>query len=253
MSREHVEFVTDAELEWRREELTDQLPPFRNKLLSIDDETGAFTRIVELDGDWSASSVTFPALQELYVLEGHLTVDGHELATDSYLRIPEDLTVESMAADETTRVFWTSDCALDAPGDHDGHRFWQAPESELTVVDATEMEWQGSQKEGPEAGLLVKHLWTDDETEAVTFLVKASEWVESRQEHHDCVETSYTLSGGMKMGERGTMTEGDYFWRPPWVRHGPMEPIDEGFLALLRIDRNLINHYTSVDGVPLNY
>jgi quercetin dioxygenase-like cupin family protein len=253
MSRDHVEFVRDSELDWRHEELTDELPAFENKLLSVDEETGAFTRVVELDADWSASGVTFPSLQELYVVAGQLTVDGHELTADSYLRIPEELSVASMHADETTRVFWTSDCALDASGDHDGHRFWRAPESDLTVVDATEMEWQGTAKEGPEEGLMIKHLWVDDETGAATFLAKASEWVEHRQEHHDCVETSYTLSGGMTMGERGTMTEGDYFWRPPHVRHGPMEPADEGFVALLRVDRTLVNHYTSVDGVPLNY
>jgi len=49
------------------------------------------------------------------------------------------------------------------------------------------------------------------------------------------------------------MTAGDYFWRRPWIRHGPMEPLDEGFYAFLRVDRPLVNHYTSTEGVPLTY
>ena len=37
------------------------------------------------------------------------------------------------------------------------------------------------------------------------------------------------------------------------IRHGPMEPLDEGFYAFLRVDRPLVNHYTSTEGVPLTY
>jgi len=253
MSRHHVEFVTEAELEWYEEELSDQLPTLRNKVLSTDNETGAFTRLVALPAGWSARSVTFPTTQELYVLEGELTVDGHELAEASYLRVPEDVFVESIVVDDASRVLWTSDSALDGPGDHDGHRFWKATESDLTTIDATEVEWTETAKEGPEEGLLVKKLWADEETGAVTFLAKADEWTERRQEHHDCVETCYTIAGGMELGRRGTMTAGDYFWRPQWVRHGPMTPTDKGFQAFMRVDRSLVNHYTSAEGVPINY
>jgi quercetin dioxygenase-like cupin family protein len=252
MSRAHVEFVEDGELEWRRERLSGELPEVRNKLLSVDDGTGAFTRLVELGAGWSAPSATFPTVQELYVLAGSLAVDGRGLSSGSYLRIPGDAPVD-IEVEADCRLLWTSDSALDAPGDHDGHRFWTAPESEPTAVDATAMEWKATGKEGPEEGLAVKYLWADDETGAVTFLARASDWTEPRQEHHDCVETSYVLSGGIELGERGTMTEGDYFWRPPWVRHGPMTPLDEGFEAFMRVDRPLVNHYTSVEGVPLNY
>jgi len=138
MSRSHVEFVTNEELDWREEQLSSQFPPVRNKPLSVDDETGAFTRIVALPEGWEAGSVTVPTTQELYVLEGHLTVDGHDIPAESYLRVPADVPVDSVAVTDDARVLWTSDSALDGPGDHDGHRFWQAPESEFTHVDPEE-------------------------------------------------------------------------------------------------------------------
>ena len=253
MGRAHIEFVKDGELDWRKEELTDRLSPFENKLLSIDTETGAFSRVVRMDEDWKAESVTFPSVQELYVLKGELTMDGCQLGPDCYLRIPDGIEVDQITPRDRCRVLWTSDCALDADGTHNDHRFWEQPEDDLTVIDTTEMSWQGTEKEGPDDGLMVKYLWEDEETGAVSFLARAEEWTEPRQEHHDCVETSYTLAGGMKMGDRGTMTKGDYFWRPPWVRHGPMEPVEAGFEAFLRVDGHLENHYTSVKGVPLNY
>jgi len=253
MSRAHVELLEDDELAWRDQRLDNRLPPIRNKLLSVDEGTGAFTRLVALPDGWTADDVTFPTPQELFVLEGRLTVDGHRLEAESYLRIPGDVPVDSITVEEPARLLWTSDSALDGSGDHDGHRFWRAPEAAFTHVDAGELAWEETGKEGPEAGLFVKYLWADDRTGAVTFLARADEWTEPRQEHHDCVETCYTIAGGMHLGERGTMTAGDYFWRPPWVRHGPMEPTDDGFYAFLRVDGPLVNHYTSVEGVPLNY
>ena len=253
MSRKHVEFVKDEELEWRTESVSSQLPELKNKLLSVDDETGAFTRLVTLPDDWEANSVTFPTVQELFVIEGQIVVDDHELKANSYLRIPPTAQVESVVAEETTQLLWTSDSALEAGSDHDGHRFWTAPESTLTHVDATALDWEQTEKEGPEEGLLIKYLWFDEETNAASFLAKADEWTEPRQEHHNCVETCYTLSGGMQLGERGALTAGDYFWRPPWVRHGPMETLEDGFEAFMRVDGPLVNHYTSADGVPLNY
>ena len=115
------------------------------------------------------------------------------------------------------------------------------------------MEWEASEFPGPEPGLFLKPLWMDETSGAISMLVRAADWTESRQEHHDSVETAYTIDGGMELGERGTLTAGDYFWRPPWIRHGPMRTTADGFRAFMRVDGPLVNHYTSAEGVPLNY
>ena len=49
---------------------------------------------------------------------------------------------------------------------------------------------------------------------------------------HDCVEEMYLLGGDI-IGERGTLYEGAYFWRPPGEWHGPFGS-RRGSLSLIR-------------------
>ncbi|WP_247730354.1 DUF4437 domain-containing protein [Halovivax limisalsi] len=252
IDREHIEYARNEEYPWQEESLSGELPAFRNKVLSIDERTGAFTREVVLPQGWATESVTFPTVQELFVIEGNLTVEGYELDETSYLRVPDEMPV-SMAAQSETRLLWTSDSALDGDGDHDGHRYWHAPEDEITHVDPKEMEWEITPKEGPGDGLESIWLWHDEVSGATTFLCKAEVWMEERQVHHDVAESCYILEGGVELEGRGMMEEGDYFWRPAWIHHGPIKPHDNGFYGFLRVDANLVNYYTSPEGVPLNY
>jgi hypothetical protein len=57
------------------------------------------------------------------------------------------------------------------------------------------------------------------------------DWREA-QLAHDCVEEMYLLGGDI-IGERGTMYEGAYFWRPPGQWHGPFGS-RRGSLSLIR-------------------
>jgi hypothetical protein len=57
------------------------------------------------------------------------------------------------------------------------------------------------------------------------------DWREARLAH-DCVEEMYLLGGDI-IGERGTMYEGAYFWRPPGEWHGPFGS-RRGSLSLIR-------------------
>jgi quercetin dioxygenase-like cupin family protein len=256
MGRDHVEFVSQSELDWTEEPIAETLPPMHLKTLSIDEETGAFTRLVELPpGYESEEPVPTPTPQELYTLDGTATVGDHELAPHVYLRLPDDGAAGRLRSESGCRFLWMSDAGLDADGDDDGQRFWPLGETAPKRLDATEMEWQASPIPGPEPGLFLKTLHMHEESGAATMLARAEDWTEPRQEHHDCVETAYTLAGAMKLGRRGTMNPGDYFWRPPWIRHGPMESVgDDGeFVALMRVDGPLVNHYTSGEGAPVNY
>jgi len=53
-------------------------------------------------------------------------------------------------------------------------------------------------------------------------------WEEQRAEIHPTVEECLMLRGDILLGERGVMTAGSYFWRPPMVHHGPMVSRDGG-------------------------
>ena len=61
-------------------------------------------------------------------------------------------------------------------------------------------------------------------------------------EYHDCVEEAYLVEGDIRLQNSGNMTKGKYFWRPPYVAHGPFYS-KGGMLALIYIDSPLINHF----------
>ena len=75
-------------------------------------------------------------------------------------------------------------------------------------------------------------------------------WQEDRAEHHDCYEESYKVSGDIWMVENGIaqdMSGGDYFYRPPKIKHGPMKT-KNGTSSLIRFSATLVNHYGPVEG-----
>jgi hypothetical protein len=256
MGRGHIEFISQSDLKWEKTELSREIPRVKSKTLSLDPETGAFTRLVELpSGYQSDGPIPCPTPQELYGIDGSATVGEQDISEDVYLRLPDDGGVGPLESEDGCRILWMSDAGLDAGGDHDGQRFWRLGETEPTRIDTTLMEWEASPIPGPEPGLFLKTLYMDEESGAATMLAKADNWTEPRQEHHDCVETAYTLDGAMRLGERGRIAAGDYFWRPPWIRHGPMKSVgdEDHFVALMRVDGPLVNHYTSADGAPVNY
>jgi hypothetical protein len=89
----------------------------------------------------------------------------------------------------------------------------------ILCINTTEMEWQ----EGTTPALRFKPLREDPVTHDQTFLVGALPfWRENRAEVHPTVEEAFALHGEVLLGERGVMGPGGYFWRPPFVPHGPL-------------------------------
>jgi len=249
MARPHIEFVNQERLAWQPESGEDA--PLRFKTLSADEETDAFTRLAELPTD-AAVELRSSTTQELFVLEGKLTVDGYDLGKHEYLRLPGGRTFGPVTGTEGCRFLWTGDGTPGAASG-DGSRFWAAEEQSPHHVDPSTMAWERADLPGPEAGLFLKTLYEDPETGAATTFVKA-DWDDPRQKHHDCAEEVYVLGGKIRLGERGVLGPGDYVWRPPYVRHGAPERVEEApFLGFIRCDGPQAYHYTSADGVPLNY
>jgi hypothetical protein len=73
------------------------------------------------------------------------------------------------------------------------------------------------------------------------------DWREARLAH-DCVEEMYLLGGDI-IGERGTMYEGAYFWRPPGQWHGPFGS-RRGSLSLIRFVDGHHHNRWSEDVLP---
>jgi hypothetical protein len=60
-------------------------------------------------------------------------------------------------------------------------------------------------------------------------------------EFHDCIEEYFVIEGGVWLGNSGQMTAGSYFWRPPFITHGPFYS-ETGALMLVWVPSSLVNH-----------
>lgn len=250
MERVQIEFIQSQSLPWLKGRLWAGAPPVGQKLLSGDDTLNAFTAAVRLKAGWHAEKL--PQRQgacELFVLTGRLQMqvgeDNFDLIPGGYLRIENQRINGSIKAVVATELLYLTAIG---PEPVSG-----VTDTACTFVDSKTLDWEIPWVLGPNPGLKLKLLWRSEETGAYTRLIKAEPgWSEDRQEHHDCIEEVYMLSGDMAMGSRGTMTAGGYIWRPAGIKHGPMIT-REGGLMFIRTDGPLKNYYTDVDGTPLNY
>lgn len=247
MGRGHVEVAHVDELPWATGELAPGLAESRYKTLSYDTEDGGFTRYVSVEEGWGGDGVTLDRPHEVYVIDGEIAVDDRSVSDGGYVRVPPDVPV-GISADADTLCLWMTGIGPSIDPDVE-----EPMESDVLVKDTTSMEWEDTFVPGPDPGLYIKLLWKDEDSGAYTRLIRAEKgWAEDRVEHHDCVEEIYTLEGHSDAYETDPMDEGTYVWRPPRIRHGPYEAVEET-VFFIRTDGELVNHYTSKDGEPLNY
>ncbi len=109
---------------------------------------------------------------------------------------------------------------------------------------ATErLPWRAGAIPGPPPGLFSKTLRHDDATGERVFLsASVRRYDYPLSEYHDCAEESFRLAGDMRLATTGLLTAGSYYWRPPYVTHGPFYS-RSGSLAFMTVDGPLVNHY----------
>jgi hypothetical protein len=211
MGRPHIEFIESHEV--AVEPLTEG--PFagaRRRLLSEDDETEASTAIVSFPAGWSADVAGNRPI-ELFALRGTIALDGQRIGPGGYAYLPptgkQRLLSATAAADVLVMIEPEQEALSDEP---------------LSIIDTTEGRWQppGLDADVP-PGILIKLLRVDPVARDWTWVAATVPgWEEQRAEVHPTVEECLMLRGDTLLGERGVMTAGSYFWRPPMVHHGPM-------------------------------
>lgn len=211
MGRPHLEFISSADVE---HEVLDRSPfeGCRARVLSRDDETEAFTALIEFDEAWSSGASDAERPVELLVLRGKGTLGDAPIATATYAFLGPG-TQDALLSLETGALLAVM---VDEPG---------APSSAgvLEVIDTNERRLDESGTPGVPPGLMIKPLHVDPDRGDRTWLAStAPGWQEDRAEIHPTVEEALVLRGDVLLGARGEMGPGDYFWRPPMVRHGPM-------------------------------
>jgi hypothetical protein len=208
VGRTHVEFIHAADVPLERVE-SGPLAGAGRRLLSSDDETGASTSLVTLPAGWRGEFDPGRPV-ELFVLRGRLELDARALGPAFYAYVPSGAAEAGLAASEETLAL----LMVEDP---------RPPTDEpVEIIDTTPLEFSPLRVEAP-AGLAWKPLRTDPLTGDGTWLTGVPPgWRAEQVEHHPIVEEVYVLRGDLFLGPPGEMTPGCYFWRPPWIKHGPM-------------------------------
>lgn len=211
------------------------------RMLSCDPDTGAATLIVTLPEGWAAPAGYFSADLEYYIVQGELSINGHRLARHSYTFLPAGVVHGDWQVHAPVTLLWfTHGEAVFIPNTTGlpaarRRRLIQA-------LDSSALPWTNTITPGFPPGAMRKTLRIDPDSGAGTWLLGVlPQWREHRVEIHPVAEEAFVLLGEM-VTDRGVMTAGCYFWRPPHIPHGPFAT-ETGALMLFRTDGHLDTFY----------
>lgn len=245
-NRKHVEFVWFDDIEAQPLEIEGLPPGLRLKTLSRDESNGALSGVLEIPAGWSFDGdFTANAPEQLFVLRGDLEIGDCRMTEQFYSYRPAGAAHGRMRSETgcETIVMWDAEFTVNAgdKGDADG----------VIVNDTIKTYWEPTIATGPAAGIKVKRLREVKETGEMTFIVGIMpNWYEPRPEHHPCVEESFKIFGdmnlNMNLGDKLVMGERSYFYRPPWIKHGPLYT-KKGTMSLVRVSSTLVNRYMPLE------
>lgn len=239
MPRPHIEFLHAQQLPW--------IPaPFSGavwagtevKILSRDAQSGACSILWRLPRNYQAPPVCIGALAELFVLDGACRLNSEDFGLDCYTVLPAGMPWWQLSSTEgaVLLAFWDREPRAssvdDGPGAHDAALH-------VPRIDTHRTPWTSHDIDPSVQFLRLTHkvLRNVPATGERTILLATGaqthpkDWREA-QLRHDCVEEMYLLGGDI-IGERGSMYEGGYFWRPPRLWHGPFGS-RRGSLSIIR-------------------
>ncbi|MBL8629750.1 MAG: cupin domain-containing protein [Rhodospirillaceae bacterium] len=257
MARPLTEFIYAQNLPW-----TQGLPGAARddvdvKILSQDNESGEMSLLVRYPAGWSRPEPEkIAAEEEMYVLDGAITINGHTYKRDSYMCLPQHFT-RTNAVSETGCVALTFFDAVPAESKPGATPNSKAPHVEGLDVYAMRwdskvadpsLEWMGNRR---------KVLRMDPEhNQKATFIISTPPHIYPENWAcptltHPCAEESFMLSGDM-IGPHGRMTTGSYFWRPAEIAHGPFGTRDGG-MSLIRFRHGKHVNVWGAEQTPFSY
>jgi len=217
MARPHVELAHAPELEWGTLPAAGWPAGLAAKVLSLDADTGALSALLRLPPGWRRPAGHSPGDHELFVLTGTLRVGGVLRGHGWYEYLPGG----------AHQPAWTTDSGCELLFLPRERRPDFVPEPGVDAgaariaIDTEAAPWILTPIPGPPAGLCLKVLRRTP-TGGMTWLGgNVPEFAYDRSEFHDSEEESYCFAGDMWLRQTGQMEVGSYFWRPPYVTHGP--------------------------------
>jgi hypothetical protein len=237
LERPHVEFVQAQLIPWRRVGPHAARPDVEYKFLSRDPADGACSAIIRYPPGWRREGLEHVlADEELYVLEGELTIDDRGYGPDTYAFLPAGWprTLTATRGGAVVLSYFSAEPCWRA-----GEAAHLDRERAVPFLDVATLPWDMRVNDRNLAylGISRKDLRTDPRTGERTFLsmmLPQSEppGASGPVERHPIVEEAFLIAGSLT-GPQGTMHPGAYFWRPPRRAHGPFGT-RWGAVALIR-------------------
>ena len=243
IARPHIESIQAQLIPWNAAE--GLRPGAEARILSKDDETGACSAMLRYPAGWSRSGPDVVlAEEELFVLDGGLTIGAQSYGLHDYACLPAGYPRHGMASAEGAVVltFFNAAPELVPAVEH------KTAYDEAVLIEKTStlnMIWDrgpppketDSAEEMTHYEYGIKSLRKDPHTKESSFLFLASpqtfppQW-KGLQETHPVVEESFVVAGEM-IGPKERRSEGAYFWRPPGILHGPYGSL-KGCVSFIR-------------------
>ncbi|MEO8751139.1 MAG: DUF4437 domain-containing protein [Casimicrobiaceae bacterium] len=217
MSRSWIEFVQSQLLPWTPAPLASIRPGVECRVLSSDEENGACSLLVRYPPGWRSPGGALVAGEELFVVEGALTIAERRYSDYSFAHFPAGFVTgewTSEAGAIVLQFFSALPRLLPGVPPYDERKL-------VTHLDALAVPYTGNFHPQFPPGAGRKILYQDPDTLDTTWLLGTMplRWAE-RAEVHPTVEEMYLLAGEVH-GNRGVMRPGAYFWRPGSLPHGP--------------------------------
>ncbi len=251
MARPLTEYIYAQVLPWTPGARGNGRADVEIKTLSEDLDDGEMSLVVRYPPGWSRGAHALAAEEEMYVLDGEITIDGRTYGPDSYACLPAGHVRHASASPKGCVALTFYDAVPDLTT--------AAPAADAVRVDylnTYEMAWEGG-RVGEADGLATQTkvlrwdpVWNQKST-FVLFIPPHSypqSW-ECPALTHPCVEESFKLSGDIT-GPLGVQRVGSYFWRPAGVAHGPFGS-RYGGMSIIRFRHG--RHVNVFEQTPLPY
>ena len=218
--REHIEFIQAQRLPWE-DASSSGFAGAAIKLLSNDSDDGSFSAVLKLPAGWSRQAGTLPVDEEIYVLDGDLSIGGVTFQDNCYSFLAAGTKSNALnGLTEVALLYFRSGRVAD-------DRATPAVAARRTVakIDVSAESWGGEfEKLGLaelKTGARMKILREDPFSGEQTYVSASIAYrIGVRAERHPIVQEFFLLSGELA-GELGVMQAGAYCFRPPMFKHGP--------------------------------
>lgn len=274
--RPHTELIDSADLFTHHTPLDGAAEPVAVRRLSVDEEDGSCTAVVDFEHDWSRPAGYQVADVEWFVLAGAVDVGESRLTAGGYWRAAAGLAMPPVAVAAGSRVLVLRDGPAGFVASERNRtafvpqgRSTQSGHPALPVVVGADA--ATSWAPNPYAGECTAHRALDAVTlyqdpfpdweqprgpQTVLYRFPAG-WRFDLYEHHAVAEEWYVVSGSAEYNF-GRLAPGRYAYRPPLVKHGEWVVDDEPLVLLVR-SAGPPTHWLTRDptfvlhGDPINY